>query len=135
MELNLGYSELEAIVAKASQIDFKFRGVSADTLRVCYPLKLIGKSQDVGIDLRVTGITGNDVFVEFSAGNAMANMALNVAIGRFRDKLAGIADIFSGNRMTIHLDRIPKMSPILDKMQLTAISFMDDAASIVLDMR
>lgn len=135
MVLSVGYGELGTVVVRSSQVELKFSCVSNDTLRVEYPLKVMGMSQGVGIDLRVAGISGNDVDIVYSAGGAMANMAVGVALNRFRDKLAGIADICPGNRITVHLDRVPDISSVLDKMRLTAISFNEDAASLVLEMR
>ncbi len=135
MNLALGYPELEKFVREASGTELRFGYESSDSLRVSYPVKVLGMTTDVGMSLRVLGVSGNDLHLGLDGGGAMMNMALGMVGNFVREKLDGVATFGSDNNVTIHLDNIPKMKPVLEKLQLSDISFNQQAANVLLDLK
>lgn len=135
MNLALGYAELERFVREASGTELKFGYESTDSIRVSYPVKVLGMTTDVGMSLRVLGVSGNDLRLALDGGGAMMNMALGMVGNFVREKLSGVATFGSDNNVTIHLDNVPKMKPVLEKLQLSDISFNQQAANVLFEMR
>lgn len=136
MDMRVDYSELEKIVREKTGSELKFSSADSDTLRLTYPFRMMGRTTDVGVNLHVTGIRGNDVSIEYSAdGGAVVNMALNAVLNPYKEKLAGYASFSQGNNVTVHLDKIDKLQPALEKMKLSGISFGSSAAEIGLEIK
>lgn len=136
MDMRVDYSELEKIVREKTGSELKFSSADSDTLRLTYPFRMMGRTTDVGVNLHVTGIRGNDISIEYSAdGGAVVNMALNAVLNPYKEKLAGYASFSQGNNVTVHLDKIDKLQPALEKMKLSGISFGSSAAEIGLEIK
>lgn len=136
MDMRVDYSELEKIVREKTGSELKFSSADSDTLRLTYPFRMMGRTTDVGVNLHVTEISGNDVSIEYSAdGGAVVNMALNAVLNPYKEKLAGYASFSQGNNVTVHLDKIDKLQPALEKMKLSGISFGSSAAEIGLEIK
>ncbi len=135
MDLELHYSELENLVRSKTGTDLKFEGVSSDTIRVCYPLKVMGMTKDVGVNLQVLDVNNDNVSVQYSAdGGAIVNMAISAMIGKYREQLAGKMTM-DGSRITFHLSQIPGLADKLEKLQLRGVSFGGSAVSVSADLR
>ena len=135
MNLALDYTELEKFVREASGTELKFGYQASDSLRVSYPVKVLGMTTDVGMNLRVLGVTGNDLHLALEGGGAMMNMALGMVGNFVREKLGGVATFGDGNNVTVHLDNISKIKPALEKLQLSGISFNQQSANVLLAMK
>lgn len=136
MDMKIDYSELERLVRDKAGVELKFSYVSPDTLNVSYPLSLMGRTKGVAINIRVVSVYGNDVVIEYSAeGGAIVNMALNAVLNPYKAKLGDKATFGSANSVTLHLDKIDKLSPVLEKMQLSRISFSATAVELDTSVR
>lgn len=130
MDIQLQYSELENLLQAKTGVRLSLEQVSDDTVRVCYPLKVMGMTKDVGVAVKVLGINGDNLRLEYSAdGGAIMNMAISSFLGRYREQIAGKVTL-DNNLVTVHLSQIPGLAGKMDKFQPTGISF-DSTATIL----
>ena len=130
MDIQLRYSEIESLVLAKTGVKLGFEQVSADTVRVCYPLKVMGMTKDVGVSVKVLGINGDDLRLEYSAdGGAIVNMAISSFLGKYREQVAGKVTL-DNNLVTVHLSQIPGLADKIDKFQPTGIAFEGNAAKL-----
>ena len=135
MDIELKYSELENLLLAKTGVKLGFEQVSGDTVRVCYPLKVMGMTKDVGISVKVLGINGEDLTLEYSAdGGALVNMAISAYIGKFREQIAGKVSL-DNNLVTVHLSQIPGIADKLDRFQPTGLAFEGAAARLSVTMK
>ena len=132
MNIQLAYSELEKLVRDKAGADIRFQCVGSDTIKVNYPLNVLGRTNNVGINLRVAGIRGNDVTLSYSAdGGALVNMALGAVLNSYKSKFGDKASV-SGNEITVHIDRVPQLAAKLAQYRLDGIRFNPSVAEIQL---
>lgn len=135
MNIQLDYSELEKLVREKAGTELHFQCQDSDTVKVNYPFKLMGRTSDVGINLRVVGLEDNDVKLSYSAdGGALVNMALGTILNSYKSKFGDKASI-SGNEITVHLDRIPQLAAKVAQYRLDSICFNPSMAEIRLTER
>lgn len=135
MDLELKYSELEELVRGKTGAELKFERAASDTIRVCYPLKVMGMTKDIGVNVQVLDVNNDKVSVQYSAdGGAIVNMALSAMIGKYREQLAGKMSM-DGNRITFNLSQIPELAAKLDKFQLKGVSFGGSAVCVAADLK
>lgn len=131
MDLSFAFSEMERIVRESGGIELKFEYDSPKSMQLTYPVKVLG---NICMKLQVLGITGNDVKVAL-VGSGMMNMAMGMVSKLVNEKLAGVATFGPNNDISVHLDKIDKLQPFLQKMRLTDICFNQTAAVVSMDMR
>ncbi|MCQ2074086.1 MAG: hypothetical protein MJY77_02710 [Bacteroidaceae bacterium] len=130
MDILLQYSELEGLVLAGTGVKLGLEPVSGDTVRVCYPLKVMGMTRNVGLSVRVVGIDCNDLKLEYSAdGGAIMNMAVSSFLVNYREQIAGKVSL-DNNSVTVHLSQIPGLSDKLDRFQPTGIVFDGTAVKL-----
>lgn len=135
MNIQLDYSELEKLVREKAGTELHFQCQDSDTVKVNYPFKLMGRTSDVGISLRVVSLEDNDVKLSYSAdGGALVNMALGTILNSYKSKFGDKASI-SGNEITVHLDRIPQLAAKVAQYRLDSICFNPSMAEIRLTER
>ncbi|MCQ2066968.1 MAG: hypothetical protein MJY65_04885 [Bacteroidaceae bacterium] len=134
MDLCLTYAEMQR-ACKSAGTELSFSYEAADTVRVGYPFRMMGMSNEIGLNLRVLGVVGNDVRMMIDGAGGMVNMALGMASGIVREKLGGVVEFGDDSQVVLHLDRINKLEPVLNKLQLTGISFNQTAAVVSLEMK
>ena len=130
MNIQLDYSELEKLVREKTETELHFQCQSSDTIKVNYPFNLMGRTSDVGINLRVVSLEDNDVKFSYSAdGGALVNMALGTILNSYKSKFGDKASV-CGSEITVHLDRIPQLAAKVAQYRLDGISFNPSMAEI-----
>lgn len=123
MDILVEYRELEKLILEKSGTELTFSYSSTDTVKVGYPVKVMGIRNEIIVDLRVVGVEGNNIMLEYSGGGSLMNMALGMAMNMMREKIGEAVTAEQDNRISVHLDRIPKAMIVLDKFELSGISF------------
>ena len=89
----------------------------------------------IGGDLKVLDIVGTDLRVRYSGGFGMDGL-VGMALNMVRDKIpAGLLEEQSDHVLLVHLDRIDKLKPVLERIELKDLNMLANAIEVVGDFR
>ena len=135
MKASISYQELQKLVTEQAQQPISFEYVDQKTLKVLYELDLGIIKNKIGVDLKVLDIIGSDMRVQYSAGfgmNGLVGMALNMV----RDKIpAGLLEEQPEHVLLIHLKKIGKLKPVLERIDLKDVNMLGEALELVGDFK
>lgn len=135
MKATVSYQELQKLVAEQTQQPISFEFVDSKTLKVLYELNLGIMKKKIGVDLKVLDIVGTDLRVRYSGGFGMDGI-VGMALGMVRDKIpAGLLEEQSDHVLLVHLDRIDKLKPVLERIELKDLNMLANAIEVVGDFR
>ncbi|MBQ6067865.1 MAG: hypothetical protein IJK84_00035 [Bacteroidales bacterium] len=120
MQFRLSYSEVEQLSEKKAGKRLPLSFSDTHTLRISYPVPLMGS---VGVDITVDRIVGTDVFLSFGGGAAIEFM-LRTALNQAK-KQPGMEMIqmLGGNQLLLNLGKSPNLVPIFERITLEDILF------------
>ncbi|MCR5645029.1 MAG: hypothetical protein K6F96_01385 [Bacteroidales bacterium] len=135
MKATVSYQELQKLVAEQTQQPISFEFVDSKTLKVLYELNLGIMKKKIGVDLKVLDIVGTDLRVRYSGGFGMDGL-VGMALNMVRDKIpAGLLEEQSDHVLLVHLDRIDKLKPVLERIELKDLNMLANAIEVVGDFR
>lgn len=135
MKATVSYQELQKLVAEQTQQPISFEFVDSKTLKVLYELNLGIMKKKIGVDLKVLDIVGTDLRVRYSGGFGMDGI-VGMALGMVCDKIpAGLLEEQSDHVLLVHLDRIDKLKPVLERIELKDLNMLANAIEVVGDFR
>ena len=133
MKLSITYAELQDYVASYFHKTVNLGYVDGATVSVSIPIKVLGFTKSVSINLIVKKIEGTDLFLSYG-GKMGIDMLVSPAIS-YAKKLvpqkAGWVEQMPGNIMKLRLGDIDQMKKVFEKLKLNNIFF--EQGNIVVD--
>lgn len=135
MKASVSYQELQKLVTEQTQQPISFGFVDQKTVKVLYELNLGIMKKKVGIDLKVLDIVGTDLKVRYSAGFGMDGV-VGMALNLVKDKIpAGLLEEQPDHVLLIHLDKIDKVRPVFERINVKDINMLAEALEVVGDFK
>lgn len=135
MKASVSYQELQKLITEQTNQPISFEFVNPKTVKVLYELNLGIMKKRVGIDLRVLDIVGTDLRVQYSAGFGMDGM-VSMALNMVRDKIpAGLLEEQPDRVLLLHLDKIDKIKPVFERIEVKDINMLAEALELVGDFK
>ena len=125
MKISITYAELQDYVASHFHKTVNFGYVDGATVSVSVPIKVLGFTKSISINLIVKKIEGTDLFLSYD-GKMGIDMLVSPAIS-YAKKLvpekAGWVEQMPGNIVKLRLGDIDKLQKVFDKLELNNIFF------------
>ena len=125
MKLSITYAELQDYVASHFHKTVNLGYVDGATVSVSIPIKVLGFTKSVSINITVKKIEGTDLFLSYS-GKIGIDLLVSPAIS-YAKKLvpekAGWVEQMPGNIVKLRLGDIDKLQKVFEKVVLKAIRF------------
>ena len=125
MKIAITYAELQDYVASHFHKTVNFGYVDGATVSVSIPIKVLGFTKSVSINIIVKKIEGADLFLSYD-GKMGIDLLVSPAIS-YAKKLvpekAGWVEQMPGNIVKLRLGDIDKLQKVFDKLELNNIFF------------
>ena len=125
MKLTITYSELQDYVASHFHKTVNLGFVDEATVSVSVPIKVLGFTKSISINIIVKKIDGTDLFLSYD-GKMGIDLLVSPAIS-YAKKLvpekAEWVEQMSGNIVKLRLGDIDKLQKVFEKVELKAIRF------------
>ena len=125
MKLSITYAELQEYVASHYHKKVELGYVNESTVSVSVPVKVLGFTKSININLIVKKIEGSDLFLSYE-GKMGIDLLVSPAIS-FAKKLvpekAGWVEQMPGNIVKLRLGDIDKLQKVFEKLKLDNILF------------
>lgn len=135
MKASVSYKELQKLVTEQTDQPISFEFVNSKTVKVLYDLNLGIMKKKIGVDLKFLDIVGSNLRVQYSAGfgmDGMVSMALNIV----RNKIpAGLLEEQPDHVLLLHLDKIDKIKPVFERIEVKDINMLAEALELVGDFK
>ena len=133
MKISITYAELQDYVASHFHKTVNLGYVDGATVSVSVPIKVLGFTKSISINLIVKKIEGTDLFLSYD-GKMGIDMLVSPAIS-YAKKLvpekAGWVEQMPGNIVMLRLGDIDQMKKVFEKLKLNNIFF--EQGNIVVD--
>lgn len=135
MKASISYQELQKIVTEQTQQPISFEFVDQKTIKVLYEVNLGIIKKKIGIDVKVLELVGTELKVQYSGGFGMDGM-VGMALNLVKDKVpAGLLEELPNRVLLIHLDRIDKIKPVFERINVKDINMLGEALEVVGDFK
>ena len=135
MKASVSYQELQKLVTEQTKQPISFEFVDQKTLKVLYELNLGFMKKKVGINLKVLDIVGTDLRVQYSTGFGMDGL-VGTALNMVKDRIpAGLLEEQPDHILLVHLDKIDKVKPVLERIDLKDVNMLAEALELVGDFK
>ena len=114
MKLAITYAELQDYVASRFHKTVNLGYVDGATVSVSVPIKVLGFTKSISINLIVKKIEGTDLFLSYGG-----KMGIDLLVS----EKAGWVEQMPGNIVKLRLGDIDKLQKVLEKVELKAIRF------------
>ena len=125
MKLSITYAELQDYVADHFHKTLNVGYVDGDTVSISVPIKVLGFTKDVSINIIVKKIEGTDLFLSYD-GKMGIDLLVSPAIS-YAKKLvpekAGWVEQMPSNIVKLRLGDIDKLQKVFEKVKLNNILF------------
>ena len=125
MKLAITYTELQEYVASHFKKTVNLGYVDGATVSVSVPIKVLGFTKSISINLIVKKIEGTDLFLSYG-GKMGIDLLVSPAISYAKKLVPEKADWveqMSGNIVKLRLGDIDKLQKVFEKVELKAIRF------------
>ncbi len=135
MKASVSYQELQKLVTEQTQQPLSFEFVDQKTIKVLYEINLGIMKKKVGVDLRVLEVIGTDLRVRYSGGFGMEGL-VRMALNLVKDKFpTGFMEEPSQNELLFHLDKIEKLQPVFERIDVKDVNMLTEALEVVGDFK
>ena len=135
MKASISYQELQKLVTEQTQQPISFEFVDNKTIKVLYEINLGIIKKKIGIDVQVLELVGTELKVQYSSGFGMDGL-VGMALGMVKDKIpAGLLEEQPNRVLLIHLDRIDKIKPVFERINVKDINMLAEALEVVGDFK
>lgn len=135
MRASISYPELQRLVTENTKQPISFEQVDGKTVKVLYELNLGIMKRKVGIDLKVLDIVGTNLRLQYSAGFGMDGL-VGMALNLFKDKIpAGLLEERPDHILLLHLDKMDKIKPVFERINVKDINMLAEALEVVGDFK
>ena len=132
MKLSITYAELQDYVARHYHKNVNLGYVNESTVSVSVPVKVLGFTKSININLIVKKIEGTDLFLSYE-GKMGIEMLVTPAVS-FAKKLvpekSDWIEVLADNVIRRRLGDIDKLQKVFEKVELKSICFEQDKACI-----
>ena len=125
MKISITYAELQDYVASHFHKTVNLGFVDEATVSVSVPIKVLGFTKSISINIIVKKIDGTDLFLSYD-GKMGIDMLVSPAISYAKKLVPEKADWveqMSGNIVKLRLGDIDKLQKVFEKVELKAIRF------------
>lgn len=132
MKLSITYAELQEYVASHYHKKVELGYVNESTVSVSVPIKVLGFTKQISINLIVKKIEGTDLFLSYE-GKMGIEMLVTSAVSFAKKLLPEKPDwieILTDNVIRLRLGDIDKLQKAFGKVELKNISFEQEKACI-----
>ena len=135
MKASVSYQELQKLVTEQTKQPIGFEFVDQKTVKVLYELNLGIMKKKIGVDVKVLDIIGTDLRVKYSAGFGMDGL-VGMALNMVKDKIpAGLMEEQPDHVLLVHLDKIDKIKPVFERIDVKDINMLAEALELVGDFK
>ena len=135
MKASVSFLELQRLVMEQTQKPISFEYVDNKTVKVLYEVNLGLMKKKIGIDIKVLDIVGSDLKVMYSAGFGMDGL-VGMALNMVRDKIpAGLLEEQPNHVLLVHLDKIDRIKPVFERIDIKDVNMLSDALELTGDFR
>lgn len=135
MKASVSYQELQKLVTEQTKQPIGFEFVDQKTVKVLYELNLGIMKKKIGVDVKVLDIIGTDLRVKYSAGFGMDGL-VGMALNMVKDKIpAGLLEEQPDHVLLVHLDKIDKIKPVFERIDVKDINMLAEALELVGDFK
>ena len=135
MKASVSYKELQKLVTEQTDQPISFEFVNPKTVKVLYDLNLGIMKKKIGVDLKFLDIVGSNLRVQYSAGFGMDGM-VSMALNMVRNKIpAGLLEEQPDRVLLLHLDKIDKIKPVFERIEVKDINMLAEALELVGDFK
>ncbi len=137
MQITLKFSELQHFVESRLHKKLTMSHINNDSCNVNISITIpyINKTMNVGLELKVIEAKGSDITLAID-GEQATGMAMNIAFPMIQNKIgANLLEIAEGNNLVLHLGNSDKTKRFFENMDLTDITFSEDAINVSLKLR
>lgn len=135
MKASISYQELQKLVTEQTQQPISFEFVDQKTIKVLYEVNLGIMKKKIGIDVKVLELVGTDLKVRYSSGFGMDGL-VGMALGMVKDKIpAGLLEELPNRVLLFHLDKIDKIKPVFERIDVKDINMLAEALEVVGDFK
>ncbi len=126
---------MQKLVTEQTKQPISFEFVDQKTIKVLYEINLGIMKKKIGIDLKVLDIIGTDLRVKYSTGFGMDGM-VGMVLGMVRDKIPeGLLEEQPDHVLLLHLDKIDKIRPVFERVDVKDINMLAEALELVGDFK
>ena len=125
MKVSLSFTELQDYLLSHFHKSVKLAYVDGSTVEISVPVKVLGFTKQIGIQLVVRKIEGTDLFLACNG-----KMGIDLLVGpaltfvkRLVPEKTDFVQVLSDNVIKIALGDIDKLAKVFDKLALKNISF------------
>ena len=125
MKIAITYAELQDYGASHFHKTVNFGYVDGATVSVSIPIKVLGFTKSVSINITVKKIEGTDLFLSYD-GKMGIDLLVSPAISYAKKLVPGKADwveLMPGNIVKLRLGDIDKLQKVFEKLKLDNILF------------
>ena len=137
MVVTITYTELQQYINLHFGKTLECKYVDASTVAVSTPIKVMGFTKNVGLNLRFEKVEGTNLYLSYD-GKLGIDMLVNAAISfvkKFVPEKTELVEPQSGNVIKLKLGDIDKLEKVLEKIELKSIFFEQNAANIELFLK
>lgn len=135
MKASVSYKELQKLVTEQTDQPISFEFVNSKTVKVLYDLNLGIMKKKIGVELKFLDIVGSNLRVQYSAGFGMDGM-VSMALNMVRNKIpAGLLEEQPNHVLLLHLDKIDKIKPVFERIEVKDINMLAEALELVGDFK
>ena len=136
MVVTITYTELQQYINLHFGKTLECKYVDASTVAVSTPIKVMGFTKNVGLNLRFEKVEGTNLYLSYD-GKLGIDMLVNAAISfvkKFVPEKTELVEPQSGNVIKLKLGDIDKLEKVLEKIELKSIFFEQDQLGIVFNL-
>jgi len=130
MQIRLTYQEISDLIEKKAGRTLPVTYGGPHTVRISYPVNMVFRTTDVGIDLTVDSVECGNIIISYNGGagiDFMVKQAINMA----RNRPGGdMIEPLTDNRLMLCLGRNTQAGSLLDHVTLQDICFDEEFAII-----
>ena len=131
MRIEVTFEELLALLRNKVSQPITLQYVAPDTVAVNTTVKVKIFQKDVTLNLRIIRIDGNDVLLSYDGGVGIdLILSLLLHLMDENEKYGVLYEKFPNNQIIIHLDKIPQLQSVLDKIIILNLRFTENSAII-----
>lgn len=134
MKVSITYSELQDYILSHFHKNLSMAYVDGSTVEISVPVKVLGFTKQIGINLIVKRIEGTDLFLGYD-GKLGIDMLVTPALAFVKKLVPEKTDwvqALSGNIIKVSLGDIDKLEKVFEKLVLKNITF--DPNAIVVEV-
>ncbi len=126
MQIRVPFDELTSYISSHYGKSTNFSYVKSDTVNISTAVDMMFFSKEVGINLTIDKIEGEDLYLSYNNGLGVDLLIKGVLKFVQMSSYGNLIEEKNGNKLVVHLGRIDQMRELFENMSLNNISFSKD---------